>query len=90
MSKKQERLTLIKTQRKNCLRQMQPCGLKKNLYYQLTNATVYQHQSAVQLVLNTHNASGVFSVVRNVHMVSALSWYAGSWKCVIHQWKCIV
>jgi len=22
-------------------------------------------------------------------MVSALSWYAGSWKCVIHQWECV-
>jgi len=90
MPKKQERLTLIKTQRKNCLRQMQPCGLKKNLYYQTTKAKAYQHKSAVQLVLNTHYASSVFSVVRNVHMFSALSWYVGSWKCVIHQWECIV
>jgi len=62
--------------------------LKKKLYNQPTNAKVYQHHSVAQLLL--HNTSRVFSVVRNVHMVSALSWYAGSWKCVIHQCECKV
>ena len=84
MPKRQERITLIKTQRKNYLRQMQPFGLKK-LSNQSTKAKLSQHQSAVQLVLNTQNTSRVFSVVRNIHTVCALSWYAGRWKCVIHQ-----
>lgn len=34
---------------------MQPFGLK-NLYDQSTNAEVYQHQSAVQLVQSTHTS----------------------------------